>query len=204
MFKIFALLGLFLAPALASMEVYSADFQEPAPPMIPDDFSANFMQHKWNNISMSHVTSGIIYMSASNQKARIDNTHDGIIQVSLFDYKNFTNDGFLNKNYVLQDLIKGPECQFSRLPVPAYPMFYKTLLQDSGAIFAGWTQDDIYGQLETWNFFYSGIPVSVFIDSKKRFVRYDFWFSQYRTFTTTRFYNIQVATQNKTLFDLPC
>ena len=204
MIKLLALFSLFLAPAFASMEVYSSNFQEPSPPLITGDFSANFMQHKWNNISMSHVTSGIIYMSASNMKARIDNTHNGIIQVSLFDYKNSTKDGYLNKNYVLQDLIKGPQCEFSRLPVPAYPMFYKTLLQDSGAVFAGWTQDAMYGQVETWSFFYAGIPVSIFIDSQKRLVRYDFWFPQYRTFTTTRFYNIKDTAQNKTLFELPC
>ncbi|GJJ76702.1 hypothetical protein EMPS_09061 [Entomortierella parvispora] len=204
MIKALALLSFFLAPVLASMEVYSSNFQEPSPPLIADDFSANFMQHKWNNISMSHVTAGIIYMSASNMKSRIDNTHGGIIQASLFDYKNVTKDGYLNKNYVLQDLTKGPQCEYSRLPVPAYPMFYKTLLQDAGAVFAGWTLDDMYGKVETWSFFYSGIPVSVFIDAQKRFVRYDFWFPQYRTITTTRFYNIEVSTQNKTLFDLPC
>ncbi|KAG0046785.1 hypothetical protein BGZ83_008046 [Gryganskiella cystojenkinii] len=204
MLKVFALLGLFISPALAGLEVYSSNFQEPSPPLIAEDFSANFMQHKWNNISMSHVTSGIIYMSASNMKARIDNTHDGIIQASLFDYKNVTKEGYLNKNYVFQDLTKGPQCEFSRLAVPAYPMFYKTLLQDSGAVFAGWTQDEMYGQVQTWSFFYSGIPVSVFIDSQDRFVRYDFWFPQYRTFTTTRFYNIQNSVQNKTLFELPC
>ena len=204
MIKVFALMSLLLAPALASLGMYSSNFQEPSPPLISGDFSANFMQHKWNNISMSHVTSGMVYMSASDMKSRLDNTHDGIIQVSLFDYKNVTKDGYLNKNYVLQDLIKGPQCQYSRLAVPAYPMFYKTLLQDSGAVFAGWTQDAMYGQVETWSFFYAGVPVNVFIDSQKRFVRYDFWLPQDRTFTTTRFYNIKNTAQNSTLFGLPC
>ncbi|KAF9086638.1 hypothetical protein BGX27_003145 [Mortierella sp. AM989] len=204
MINIAVILGCLLSGVLASQEVYSSSFKQPEPPLIIDEFSANFMQHKWNNLSMSHITSGVIYMSASNNKARIDNTHDGIIQASLFDYRNVTNDGFLNKNLILQNLTKAPKCEYSYISIPAYPPMYKTILEDSGAVFAGWTQDDIYGKVETWNFLYSSIPVSVFIDQQKRFVRYDFWTPQDRTFTTTRFYNIQNKTQSRTLFDMPC
>ncbi|KAF9355781.1 hypothetical protein BGX26_006131 [Mortierella sp. AD094] len=204
MIKIALVLGCLFSGALASLEVYSSTFKEPEPPLISDEFSANFMQHKWNNLNMSHVTSGIIYMSASNDESRLDNIHDGLIQVALFDYKNVTKDGYLNKNFILNDLTKPPQCESYRLPIPAYPPMYKTMLKDSGAVFAGWTQDDVYGKVETWNFFYSGVPVSVFIDQQKRFVRYDFWFPQDRTFTTTRFFNIQNKIQPKSLFNLPC
>ncbi|KAI8348314.1 hypothetical protein B0O80DRAFT_490028 [Mortierella sp. GBAus27b] len=204
MFKKLAILVLSLAPVLGSLELYSSSFQEPVPPMITDEFSANFMQHKWNNLTMNHVTSGAIYMSASNLKSRLDNTHDGVIQVSVFDYKNVNNDGFLNKNLILQDMTKAPQCQTSRLAIPAFPLIYKSMLKDSGAVFAGWTQDEMYGQLETWNFFYSGVPVSVFTDKQKRFVRYDFWTPQDRTFTTTRFFNIKTGHQKNSLFNLAC
>ncbi|KAF9200269.1 hypothetical protein BGZ49_009527 [Haplosporangium sp. Z 27] len=204
MIKIVLILGSLISGALASLEVYSSTFKNPEPPLITGDFSANFMQHKWNNLSMSHVTSGVIYMSASNDKCRIDNTHDGILQISLFDYKNVTKDGFLNKNLVFQDLTKSPQCGFDFLAIPAYPLMYKTLLKDSYAVFAGWSQDDIYGKVETWNILYSGIPASVFIDQQKRFVRYDFWTPHDRTFTTTRFFNIKNEIQSASLYNLPC
>ncbi|KAG0197086.1 hypothetical protein BGX31_005013, partial [Mortierella sp. GBA43] len=96
--------------------------------------------------------------------------------------------------------------EFARLKIaiPAFPLIYKSMLKDSGAVFAGWTQDEMYGQLETWNFFYSGVPVSVFTDKQKRFVRYDFWTPQDRTFTTTRFFNIKTGHQKNSLFNLAC
>ncbi|KAI8363702.1 hypothetical protein B0O80DRAFT_492822 [Mortierella sp. GBAus27b] len=38
--------------------------------------------------------------------------------------------------------------EFARLKIaiPAFPLIYKSMLKDSGAVFAGWTQDEMYGQ----------------------------------------------------------
>ncbi|KAF9099010.1 hypothetical protein BGX27_000698, partial [Mortierella sp. AM989] len=185
----------------------SSSSEMPEPPTITDEFSANFIQQKWGNQSTSQNTSGVVYISASNNKARIDTSYNGIIRASVFDFTNITSEGFMNKTLILQNLRDTPRCEYSYVPVPAHPPMDEAMLKDNGAVFAGWTQDDIYGRVETWNFlYYSSIPTSFFIDEQKQFVRYDFWVPQNGTFATTRFYNIQ--SQNDALpgelFDLPC
>ncbi|KXN68047.1 hypothetical protein CONCODRAFT_21137, partial [Conidiobolus coronatus NRRL 28638] len=81
-----------------SIDTYFSGFVQPLPPLLPDSYSANFMQHKWNNISMTHISSGVIYSSYDKKRVRVDASFKpGNILSSLFDYNNVTDEGYLNR-----------------------------------------------------------------------------------------------------------
>jgi hypothetical protein len=54
-----------------------------------------------------------------------------------------------------------------------------------------------------WNFFYSGVPVTVFVDAQGVVHRYDYWATNERTFATTRLFNIAVGKIAADVFDFP-
>jgi hypothetical protein len=54
-----------------------------------------------------------------------------------------------------------------------------------------------------WNFYFSNVPITAFVDAEGRVTRYDFWAPNERTFATTRFFNIIVGSIDRKVFDFP-
>ncbi|KAI9297271.1 hypothetical protein K502DRAFT_357305 [Neoconidiobolus thromboides FSU 785] len=185
--KIFNIIILLASGIYCSKEVYDGDFNQPLPPKLNVNFSANFMQHKWNNISMSHVSAGMFYHSYKDKKIRIDGAYDGgILMSSSFDFGNVTSEGVSNKVVELGN----KDAKYFRFKTPAFPLIDPSLLITNNAIFTGHGMDELYGKVEQWNVIKDNVNIQFFIKNEK-FVRYDFWLEHNRTFTTTRFFNIK-------------
>ncbi|KAI9297290.1 hypothetical protein K502DRAFT_115727 [Neoconidiobolus thromboides FSU 785] len=185
--KFFNTIVLLTSGIYCSKEVYDGDFNQPLPPRLYGKFSANYMQHKWNSINMSHVSAGMIYHSYNDKKIRVDGANEGgVLMSSSFDFANVTNEGVSNR---IVELGKKDD-QYYRIPIPAFPLVDPSLLITNNAIFTGYGMDELYGKVEQWNVIKNNLNVQFFIKDKK-FIRYDFWSEYNRTYTTTRFFNIK-------------
>lgn len=116
------------------------------------------MQHKWNNISISHIVAGMFYSSKKFGKLEqmvhimeLYNYHYLIIKMSkVYSFRN----------------LKKQECETYYINNFAFPLVTKNILRDNSAVFSGYTNDDLYGKVEIRNIKYLGIPVSILIDNK--------------------------------------
>lgn len=77
-----------------TQELFASDFRAPPPPSkILAEYQASYVQHKWDETGISHISSGMIYASLTLGRLRMDVTYDGVIASSLFDYSKINPDG---------------------------------------------------------------------------------------------------------------
>lgn len=83
-----------------SERLFASDFREPNPPNnVVAEYQASYVQHKWDNTGISHISSGMIYASLTYKRLRMDVVYDGVIASSLFDYEHPNSDGTI-PNYM--------------------------------------------------------------------------------------------------------
>ena len=101
------------------------------------------------NANLSHIASGFIYSSPSQQKVRVDEAYDSALGSSLFDYTNITQEGVANRQWLLDPAITSPPSLFQGYVTPAFPLIARDLLVTSGAVFGGVVNDPYVGEVST-------------------------------------------------------
>lgn len=191
---------------------FSSTFQEPSPPLIQTEFTANYMQLKYDDTGINHPVTGFAFFSPSAKKIRLDGT-DGTIFNSIFDFNNITANGEVsNRQLTFINGVKSSQTTcFSEFVVPAEPLFTSDMLNTSGAVFIGIQEDALYGPLNAWQFTFPVPPpqlsalVTAFLDSNNTLVRFDFSVpGPLRTFATTRFFNIVIGPVDPIVFQSDC
>ncbi|KAJ9639322.1 hypothetical protein H2199_006355 [Coniosporium tulheliwenetii] len=187
-----------------SRNLFSSAFQQPEPPLIGDEFKANWNQHKWDP-NVSHIASGYIYNSPSNQKVRADVTSDSGFASSLFDYTNISSEGLVsNTLYNLEPCIAAPPQLWQGYVNPTFPLFSTDILVTSNAVFGGIVDDQFNGKVASWNIMYGGgIPVTVYLDACNTLVGWDSFINGSRTRIITRFFNIVIGKLDPKYFCFP-
>jgi hypothetical protein len=107
------------------------------------------LRTRFRNANISHIASGFIYSSPSQQKVRVDEAYDSALGSSLFDYTNVTQDGVANRQWILDPAITSPPSLWQGYVVPAFPLIPRDLLVTSGAVFGGIVDDPYVGQVAT-------------------------------------------------------
>ncbi|KAF9483686.1 hypothetical protein BDN70DRAFT_873532 [Pholiota conissans] len=190
-----------------SQKFYSSGFVTPSPPNIQPEFRANYMQHKFDVNIDTHIVSGFIYVSPSQQKIRADAAGDGVLEASFFDFQNTTSNGTMVANAIVSfdGGVTEPTCSSFFVP-PFVELFPPDFLAQSNAVFSGVQIDDLYGPVDTWTFSKGdNLQVTFFLDPNNVLVRFDFAASDsLRTFATTRFFNIIPGPINATVFETSC
>ncbi|GJJ14201.1 hypothetical protein Clacol_008463 [Clathrus columnatus] len=132
---------------------FSSNFTEPSPPLIQNDFTANYMQLKYDGTGINHPVTGFAFYSPSANKVRLDGT-DGTIFNSIFDFNNVSASGEVsNRQLTFINGVKSNQTTcFSDFVVPGEPLFTPDLLNTSGAVFIGVQEDALYGPLNAWQF----------------------------------------------------
>jgi hypothetical protein len=133
-------------PYPPSYATVSSSFAEPAIPDVAVELRGNWMQHKWDE-NVSHIAAGYWYNSKSQVKVRVDETYDGALGSSLFDYTDINSSGqVLNKQYLLQPSVGSkPDCFTDHVNDPAFPLVTGDLLHNLNAVFGGVAQDSLVG-----------------------------------------------------------
>ncbi|RHZ43941.1 uncharacterized protein CDV56_102991 [Aspergillus thermomutatus] len=176
----------------SSMEEYSAEFQQPNPPLIKNEFKTSFIQHKWNQ-NLSHVTSGYIYFSPSQGIVRADEAFDGAMATSVFDYDNMTADGLVDNTMTSFGFDMRPVV-WRGYVLSNYPLFAEDMLVQGGATFGGLVERDIVrGRVAAWNLMYASIPLTIYVDACGVMVGFDYFSPLLRTRVITEFFNIDVG-----------
>ncbi|KAI4120854.1 MAG: hypothetical protein LQ338_006716 [Usnochroma carphineum] len=155
--------------------------------------------------NLSHITSGFLYNSPSNNKVRVDQAFDGNLGSSLFDFANTTNDGLvLNKYFLISPSItSAPNCT-QYFVNPGFPLVTDDFLVQAAAVFAGMLDDEFNGRVTSWDLMYQGaIPVTVRVDSSNQVSGYDYFAADQRTRVITHLFNIIVGEVDATTFDFP-
>ncbi|CAA7266744.1 unnamed protein product [Cyclocybe aegerita] len=194
-------------PSDAPQKYYSSGFVGPVPPRIQSEFRANYMQHKFD-VNVSNIVSGYIYVSPGQQKVRADGASDGMLEVSIFDFKNTSaaSNGSEVSNIILSYVgpATQPQCS-SFFVAPFIHAVPEDFLIQSNAVYSGVRHDELYGPVNAWSLLAEGLIVTIFLDEKGTFVRYDFAApNTLRTFTTTRFFNIIPGPIDSSVFETSC
>lgn len=194
-------------PFPSSYAAFSSSFTEPAIPDIALELRGNWIQHKWDE-NVSHIAAGYWYNSNSQAKVRVDETYDGALGSSLFDYTDINSSGqVLNKQYILQPSVGStPDCFTDHVTNPAFPLVTNDFLRNLNAVFGGVVQDSFVGWAQSWNVLIGGsIPAIIYLDTKNVLLGYDFWGAERRTKVMTRFFNIVVGNMDEKVFkSFPC
>ena len=196
--------------------------QGKVPPLVATEFTANFIQNKFNHngFVVNHTCAGTYYSSYSQQMIRADctvvdlssNNHSqpspltSFVTISLLD---FTKSPPLNTVLSLVNLANKSTCAVYE--ASWLPPFSATFLRDVNAIYAGNEITEEYGVCEKWTFVLVEFPGPIFtfyFDSFTNLVRYDFYVigdpEQGNVGVTNKFYNIQTGDKTllpSTIFD---
>jgi hypothetical protein len=110
-------------------------------------FSESYLTNSITRSShFSHIASGYLYHSPSNQKVRVDATHDLNFASSLFDYGNVSSDGLVsNAMYTLEPSIAARPRIYRGYVKPGFPLFEDETLAESRAVFGGVVDDRYVG-----------------------------------------------------------
>ncbi|KAH8804372.1 hypothetical protein F5884DRAFT_753980 [Xylogone sp. PMI_703] len=189
-------------PFPPSMIEYSAQFQEPQPPLIQSEFETSFIQHKWNQ-NLSHITSGYIYNSPSQNLVRADEAYNGGFGSSLFNYHNTTEDGLVdnimttynstsaNQMYGGGGASFGGLVQRNFVDKKVASVWITPFLSPSAE---DWYYYLLLTQMMQWDIMYQGtIPVTIYVTDCNIVVGYDFFAPFERTYVTTSFFNTYVG-----------
>ncbi|KAJ5656002.1 hypothetical protein N7507_007952 [Penicillium longicatenatum] len=171
---------------------YASGFQEPSPPMVKDEFTANFIQHKWNQ-NLSHITAGHISNSPSLGIVSVGEASDNGLASSVFDYANTTQDGLVDNTLSTYPDNASTPVIWRGYVNSAFPLFARDFLVTNKAIFGGLVKRRFYeGHVASWNVMYQGaIPVTVYVNNCNYVVGYDFFVTEERTRAITEYFNIQ-------------
>jgi hypothetical protein len=101
------------------------------------------------NANVSHIASGFIYFSPSQQKVRVDEAYNSSLGSSLFDYTNITNAGVANRQWILDPAITSPPNLWQGYVTPAFPLIPRDFLVTQGAVFGGIVDDPYVGEVAT-------------------------------------------------------
>ena len=104
------------------------------------------VDNKSRNSEISHIASGFLYNSPSQNKVRADAAADGQLLSSLFDYDNVTNEGVANRVWTLSPAITSAPQIWSGFVEPGFPLISPNLLVDSAAVFQGVVNDEELGR----------------------------------------------------------
>jgi hypothetical protein len=217
-------------PFPASYATFSSAFAEPDIPDVAVELRGNWIQHKWDE-NVSHIAAGYWYNSKSQAKVRVDETYDGALGSSLFDYTDINSSGqVLNKQYLLQPSVGStPDCFNDHITDPGFPLVIGDFLRNLSAVFGGVVQDSFMGWAQSvskfrsallesivlsssltlnakWNVLFGGsIPAIIYLDANNILLGYDLWGAERRTKVTTRFFNIVVGKMDEKVFEkFPC
>ncbi|KAL4783379.1 hypothetical protein BJX76DRAFT_358021 [Aspergillus varians] len=199
-------------PFPSSMIEFSSEFKQPTPPMVKAEYETSFIQHKWNQ-NVSHITTGFINCSPSQNFVRVDEAFNGSLASSFFNYANSTNEGLVD-NTLTTFSHKSNEPTIWRGVVNSnFPLFPEDILVKNGAVFGGlvWRQfiEDLVAaasslfrvQLKVrhgteakikshqWNIMYQG--VIPYVSNCNVMVGYDYFSPGLRTRVITEYFNIQ-------------
>lgn len=167
-------------PFPSSYAAFSSSFTEPAIPDIALELRGNWIQHKWDE-NVSHIAAGYWYNSNSQAKVRVDETYDGALGSSLFDYTDINSSGqVLNKQYILQPSVGStPDCFTDHVTNPAFPLVTNDFLRNLNAVFGGVVQDSFVGWAQSVSNSRSGPLESIdpiyFSDQKRAVERLNWW-----------------------------
>ncbi|KAH7014360.1 uncharacterized protein B0I36DRAFT_369324 [Microdochium trichocladiopsis] len=178
------------APCKSSQIEFASTFKQPEPPRIKHEFTASFVQHKWN-VNLSHITQGYITNAASKGFVAVNQANEDGLSLSFFDYKNVTKEGLVDNT--LTTYRPNDKPQVWRGYVNSnFPIFQDDMLITSGAVYTGMVDRDFVGLVASWSIMYQGvIPVTTYVDNDNKLVGYDYFAPELRTRATTRFYNIK-------------
>ncbi|PTB37978.1 hypothetical protein M441DRAFT_146244 [Trichoderma asperellum CBS 433.97] len=172
-----------------SMIEYSSGFKQPKPPLVQPEFTANFVQHKWDE-TLSHIMTGYIDNSPAKGIVRVNEAYDDAPASSVFNYANVTGDGLVDNiltiyngttPYVWQGYVNSN-----------YPIFEQDFLVKADAVFGGLVTRKFNGDVAS----VSVIPVTVYVNNCNAIVGYDYFSPGRRTRVITDFFNIQIHTGN--------
>ncbi|KAK0389691.1 hypothetical protein NLU13_3264 [Sarocladium strictum] len=179
------------APFPPSEIEFASDFKQPESPMIKHDFTASFVQHKWN-VNLSHITQGYITNSGSKNLVRVDQGNDDGPSSSVFDYKNVTKDGLVDNTLTTYAPGSSKPVVWRGYVNSNFPIFQGDILVKYGAVFTGLVDRDFVGRVASWSMMYQGvIPVTAYVDNCGKLVGYDYFAPDLRTRATTRFFNVK-------------
>ncbi|KAI9677498.1 MAG: hypothetical protein M1817_006452 [Caeruleum heppii] len=197
-------------PSDDSTAPFSSSFKQPLPPALAAEFTASWVQHKWDE-NLSNIAAGHLYNSPSQRLVRVDETFTEHLGSSLFDYNNVSAETGLvdNRQWTVSPSVGSEPACFRGFVNPAFPLFERDLLRVGNAVFGGVRRDEFTaGEVVEWNILYQGvIPVTVLVDGDGDdavVVGYDLFSPNLRTRVITRFFNIVVGELRKELFDFPC
>ncbi|KAF8531710.1 hypothetical protein JB92DRAFT_2847751 [Gautieria morchelliformis] len=190
---------------------FSSSFLEPTPPLIPNEFKANYMQLKYDATGINHPVAGFAYYSPSQKKIRFDGSDaDGLVS-SLFDFGNVSAPGQIsNRQLVFTGGVKQSQSScFSDFVVPGEMLFAQDVLNSTQAVFIGIQLDSLYGPLNAWQLQLpnlTSVLVTLYLDGNNTLVRQDFSApgQSARTFVTTRFFNIVQGPIDPVAFETDC
>ncbi|KAK1254004.1 hypothetical protein MKX08_007999 [Trichoderma sp. CBMAI-0020] len=158
----------------ASMIKYSSGFKQPKPPLVQPEFTANFVQHKWDE-TLSHIMTGYIDNSPAKGMVRVNEAYDDAPASSVFNYANVTSDGLVDNILTI----------------------YNGTTPYADAVFGGLVTRQFNGDVASWDIMYQNvIPVTVYVNNCNVIVGYDYFSPGRRTRVVTDFFNIQVQTGN--------
>lgn len=208
---------------------FSSSFQQPEPPLVKTEFQTSFIQHKWytirsyhlhgfsltnsRNNNLSHITSGYIYFSPSQNLVRADEAYEGGLATSVFDYSKVNKEGLVLNNLTSYEVNSTEATVWMGYVMSNYPLFTQDFLIRGNAVFGGLVKRNLLAEHvasvslkqpypffmhETltslkWNIMYSSIPVTVFVDSCGVIVGYDYFSPGLRTRVVTDFFNTAVG-----------
>ncbi|CRG84844.1 Anoctamin-5 [Talaromyces islandicus] len=178
----------------SSMVDFSSNFEQPPPPSLNPEFRTAFVQHKWN-LNLSHIMSGYMYASPSQNLVRVDETYDGGLARSIFNYANVSNEGLVENILTsFTDNLTNPTV-WTGYVESNYPLFTDDFLVKNEAVFGGLVKRDfLEGQVASWAIMYdNSIPVTVYVDACGVVVGYDYFSPGLRTRVTTDFFDTVVS-----------
>ena len=196
----------FAVVVLATTSQCSA--QGKVPPLLAEEFTANFIQNKFNHngFGVNHTCAGTYYSSYSQQMIRSDctvvdlisNNHSqpspltSSVVISLLD---FTKTPPINTFFEMGNLVNKSSCM--TYTASWLPPSKASFLRDVKAVYAGTEITAEYGICEKWSFMLPELPGTIFtffINSFNILVRYDFISlgnpQQGNVGVTNKFYNM--------------
>ncbi|KAB8202989.1 hypothetical protein BDV34DRAFT_200142 [Aspergillus parasiticus] len=179
-------------PFPSSVIEFSYGFKQPDPPIIKAEFETSFIQHKWNQ-NLTHITSGFIYNSPSQNIVRADEAFEGSLASSFFNYANTTKEGLVENTLTTFSHKSNKTTIWKGFVNPGFPLFPEDILVQYGAVFGGLVRRRFNEDLvAAWNIMYQGaIPVTVYVNNCNVMVGYDLFSPELRTRVVTEYFNIQ-------------
>lgn len=144
------------APFSSSLIEFSSGFKEPSAPLVKDEYTASFIQHKWyeidalssmllrsysyrnfRNQDLSHITAGYISNSPSLGIVLADEASYSGLASSLFNYANTTQDGLVDNTLSTYSSSSRVVEVWRGYINSGFPLFARDFLVTNKAIFGG-------------------------------------------------------------------